>query len=416
MSVTRASRPSGAGILLAATSVGGSHLLLAPEAGARFGYGLLWVVLLAHLVKYPAFEFGSRYALATGESLLDAYARARGPKGWALWLGLIDMLLESIGVLAAITGLTASLLQAWFGGGLLMWSAVVAGSGVVLVLTGSARRLSRVCFSMMAVLALGTAAAFVAAPPSPSGVVQSLAPPRWPSGADWLIAAVLGWMPTGLGVSIWQSLWIVAQPVKTSMRSEERVRLGLRGFRGGYLTSLVLALVFLCLGASVLEPAGIEPHGEAVAIALSSMYTKSVGEWFGPVFLTTAAFALLSTVITCLDAFPRTLLETLRLLFPGRTWSSRARLSITVSYLSMAILGGGALLMAVPDPERLILWLGAVTFLISPVYYALNWLAVSRQIPDPALRPPRWLHALSAAGLLSLIWIAFRILRAPLGG
>ena len=78
----------GPGILLAATSIGASHLVLAPQAGARFGFELWWLVLLAHLVKYPAFEFGPRYAAATGQSLLSGYARMPGPRGCALWLFL----------------------------------------------------------------------------------------------------------------------------------------------------------------------------------------------------------------------------------------------------------------------------------------------------------------------------------------
>ena len=70
----------GPGILLAATSIGASHLVHAPRAGALFGFDLLWLVLAAHLFKYPAFEFGPRYAAATGEHLLDGYARVPGPR------------------------------------------------------------------------------------------------------------------------------------------------------------------------------------------------------------------------------------------------------------------------------------------------------------------------------------------------
>jgi len=60
----------GPGLLLAATSVGASHLVLAPRAGMLFGPSLLWLVLVAHVIKYPAFMLGRWYAMATGESLL----------------------------------------------------------------------------------------------------------------------------------------------------------------------------------------------------------------------------------------------------------------------------------------------------------------------------------------------------------
>ena len=63
----------GPGIVMAATAIGASHVILSPLAGARFGYGLLWLVLFSHLFKYPAFEFGARFAIATGTSLIRGY-------------------------------------------------------------------------------------------------------------------------------------------------------------------------------------------------------------------------------------------------------------------------------------------------------------------------------------------------------
>ena len=58
---------------MAATAIGTSHIVLAPVAGARFGYDLLWLILFAHLFKYPAFEFGARYAVATETSLIEGF-------------------------------------------------------------------------------------------------------------------------------------------------------------------------------------------------------------------------------------------------------------------------------------------------------------------------------------------------------
>ena len=55
----------GPGILFASTAIGVSHLVQSTKAGAEFGFGLLWAILLANLFKYPFFEYGSRYANAT---------------------------------------------------------------------------------------------------------------------------------------------------------------------------------------------------------------------------------------------------------------------------------------------------------------------------------------------------------------
>ena len=74
----------GPGFLLAATSIGASHLVMSPKAGSLFGWQLLWLVTATHLFKYHAFEAGPRYAAATGESLIAGYLRVPGPRGWAL--------------------------------------------------------------------------------------------------------------------------------------------------------------------------------------------------------------------------------------------------------------------------------------------------------------------------------------------
>ena len=65
----------GPGLLFAGAAIGVSHLVQSTRAGADFEFGLIWALVLIHLVKYPFFQFGPRYATATGESLLDGYKK-----------------------------------------------------------------------------------------------------------------------------------------------------------------------------------------------------------------------------------------------------------------------------------------------------------------------------------------------------
>ena len=68
-------RKLGPGLLFAGAAIGVSHLVQSTRAGADFGWGLIWALVLVNLFKYPFFQFGPRYALATGESLLDGYKK-----------------------------------------------------------------------------------------------------------------------------------------------------------------------------------------------------------------------------------------------------------------------------------------------------------------------------------------------------
>ena len=63
----------GPGLLFAGAAIGVSHLVQSTRAGAEFGMGLLWALILVNIFKYPFFQYGPRYATATGESLLDGY-------------------------------------------------------------------------------------------------------------------------------------------------------------------------------------------------------------------------------------------------------------------------------------------------------------------------------------------------------
>ena len=68
--MTKLLKKLGPGLLFAGAAVGVSHLVQSTKAGANFGFGLLWALLLINIIKYPFFQLGPSYASATGESLL----------------------------------------------------------------------------------------------------------------------------------------------------------------------------------------------------------------------------------------------------------------------------------------------------------------------------------------------------------
>jgi len=96
----------GPGFLFAAVSIGVSHLVQSTRAGAGHGLTLVVVIVVAMVLKYPLFEFGHRYAAATGTSLLEGY-RKQGKWTLVVYLGLT--LGTMFTVLAAVTAVTAAL-------------------------------------------------------------------------------------------------------------------------------------------------------------------------------------------------------------------------------------------------------------------------------------------------------------------
>ena len=97
----------GPGLIWAAAAIGVSHLVQSTRAGANYGFQLIIVVLLANLFKYPFFQFGPRYAIASGESLIAGYRRMGK---WVVYLFLILTIATMFTILAAVTSVTVGII------------------------------------------------------------------------------------------------------------------------------------------------------------------------------------------------------------------------------------------------------------------------------------------------------------------
>ena len=72
---------------------------------------MLWAVIAANILKYPFFEFGSRYANATGKSIIDGYLKlGRG----VLWTYLIITIGSMFFVCAVVTVVTGGFMDNLF--------------------------------------------------------------------------------------------------------------------------------------------------------------------------------------------------------------------------------------------------------------------------------------------------------------
>jgi Mn2+/Fe2+ NRAMP family transporter len=404
---------------MAATAIGASHLVLAPTAGAAFGYALLWVIPFSHLFKYPAFEFGPRFAIATGTSLLDGYGAVPGPRNWALWLFLLGTIVQGVTVLAGVLGVGAAVMAAGLPAGvpIPLLSLLLGLLCAMLLWSGGFDGLSALSKWMLLGLALMTAIAFVARPPS-GDVWQGLVTPAIPAGSLLLLGALLGWMPTGIDVSVWHSLWALERREAwdaAATRSGRAgpagsLKVGLTDMRLGYGLSFVLAVMFLSLGAEVLGPSGEIPAGAGVAITIARLYTEVLGAWTYPFFLAAAFFGMFSTAYGVLDGFPRAFRETIRRL--GAGWKERddaaGSPALEGQVLYWAFLFGSLALailetLLLPDPLILVTIAAVTSFLLGPVQYLLNYVCVTRLIPDRHLRPGTGLRIWAAAGIACML-------------
>src|SRR5690606_41738795 len=61
----------GPGLVVAATGVGAADMVATLVAGSRYGYGLLWAVVLGVILKIVLVEGAGRYTLSTGKTIFE---------------------------------------------------------------------------------------------------------------------------------------------------------------------------------------------------------------------------------------------------------------------------------------------------------------------------------------------------------
>ena len=367
----------GPGILFAGTAIGVSHLVQSTRAGADYGWTLWWAILAANLFKYPFFEIGSRYAAATGESILEAYLKQG--RGW-LWL-YAGLTISSMFAVTAAVGLVTGALIANLSGGFLD-----AQQGTVLILTlgalvlwvGGYHGLDRGMKILGLILVVVTLWIFVLALSGDEPQNGSLVIPfDWSDRTDFFfLIALMGWMPTALDLSSWNSLWTL-EKAKDEGRNFS-MRQVLFDFRLGYLISAGLAFLFLGIGALLLFGRGENFPDGAIGFTekLIQVYTSTLGGWSRPLILISSLSIMISTSFSVLDGFGRVMDRNTELLVGVGGTKRSYRL-----WISIVLFGGLSLIYVFPSGFKPLIDLATtLSFIIAPVIAFLNMRAL--RLPD----------------------------------
>lgn len=390
----------GPGLLFAGSAVGVSHLVQATQAGANYGYGLLWLVILIHFVKYPFFEFGPRYAAATGEDLITGYKKLGR---WVLILFAVITVLTMFIVQAVVTIVTASLAVNIFG----VFENPVAWAGVLLVICtailiiGKYKLLDNLIKIVIIVLTLSTLLAVILAFANDKITSPSLTfdLPIQGMGLVFLIA-LMGWMPAPLDLSVWHSIW--ANEKQKNTVEDFDLKHSLKDFRIGYFSSIILAVFFLSLGALVMFNSGEEfsASGAGFAAQLIQMYVTALGDWAKWLIAIAAFTTMFSTTLTCLDALPRTMSRATTLL------QNKAEEPKSYYWFWIILLIIGAmiiLLFFMQSMKQLVTVATILSFLTTPFFAVANYvLMTGKNVPEKS-KPNQILKVWSWFGIVFLI-------------
>ncbi|MCE2498676.1 MAG: Nramp family divalent metal transporter [Nitrosopumilaceae archaeon] len=456
----------GPGIMFACTAIGVSHLIQATRAGAEFGFALLGFVIAANLLKYPFYEFSSRYTSATGTSLIDGYLRL-GRSYLLLYLAIT--VASMFFVTGAVGFVTAGFMENLFSAEFLdQWTLVILFAVCAAILVaGRYTVLDSLIKVIAAVLVVSTILAFaIAVYNGPSEPVPGFEVPEVLSGAGiFFLIALMGWMPMPIDTSTWHSLWTLERIKQTGFRP--RLRETLLDFNVGYGITAVLAVLFLVLGTYIFFGSGEElPNNNSLfAGKIVTLYTETVGEWSELVISASAFSVMFGTIIAVLDGYSRALSRMTRMVGSLRGGPYRAAgkqaydggggdrgasdsdndrgggdrghgaghnhgtaaaaaaeplpatgvdahhddskgLRYPV-YIILLVAGSLAIVTFFGDKlKELVDFATIVSFMIAPVIALFNFRLVTGRYIERNMQPPAWLKVLACAGIAFLVGFA----------
>lgn len=384
----------GPGFLFAGAAIGVSHLVQSTRAGADFGFGLLWALLLINLVKYPFFQYGPRYASATGESLIEGYFKmGRG----VLIAYFVLTFATMFTIQTAVTIVTAGIASSLFGSGtMVIWTAIITAICFAILLLGRYKTLDSLMKIIVVSLTISTIIAVILATKTAQHIDFTQVLPKDAISVGFLIA-FMGWMPAPLDISIWHSVWTVE---KKKLNPAITAKQSLFDFNVGYLATTILAIGFVLLGALVMYGSDetFSSVGTQFANQLISMYTYSLGDWAKIIIGVAALTTMFSTTLTTLDASPRVMHLSSEILF------RRSFKKGYLSWLLLLIVGTLSIFFFFITEMGLLIKIATIlSFLTAPFYAILNYrLIISKHTPETA-RPSRFLKAYSLLSIVILV-------------
>ncbi|MAS98322.1 MAG: transporter [Kiritimatiellaceae bacterium] len=401
----------GPGILIACAAIGGSHLVWATRAGAEYGWTLLGLVLLANFLKFPFFYFGQHYTASTGESLLSGYKR-QGPIYLKTFIA-INLLTGSINI-AAVGMLTASLSMPFLG--FLNLELTHLTILIFLILSGILYfgnyavldRLSKwIILILTACTILAVVLALLNQNPTTAIVTKTEINPYTLASLAFIVS-LLGWMPAPIDLSTWSSLWMHSREAQTQHKASPKEVV--IDFSIGYGITTILACLFLALGALTLFETGAEIPQSGIQFSKQfiELYTSSIGAFAKPIIIIAAFFTMLSTTLTCLDGYPRSLATSFLLLKDASSTTNPVKKKhYSLMLVIYALVASLILLLFVKNLMSLLSFAATVAFLSSPILAWINLKVMTGSNVSPKHQPATWIKIISYIGIAFFTIISF---------
>jgi Mn2+/Fe2+ NRAMP family transporter len=289
-----ATRPTwklvGPGLVVAATGVGAADLVATLIAGSKFGYALLWTVVVGVVMKIVLVEGAGRYSLATGDTIYEGWTRLGK---WTHWyFGPYIVIWGFVYGAAAMagTGLPLHALLPFLP--VEAWGILSGLIGLALVWWGRYSLFEKVCAALVGVMFVTMVGAALLTLPNIPELLKGLVP-MIPEGGLVNVLSLAGGVGgtitlAAYGYWIREKGWTSPRHMRV-MRIDNTV---------AYVVTGIFVLATLIVGAELLYSAKIAvATGDKGLLDLGNVLGDRYGVWAGKVFLIGFWAAAMSSLV-----------------------------------------------------------------------------------------------------------------------
>lgn len=280
----------GPGLVVAATGVGAADMVATLVAGSRYGYGLLWAVLLGVVLKIILVEGAGRYTLATGNTIFEGW-RTLGR--WTTWyFGPYIMLWGFVYGATAMSSAAMPLAALFPGVDLKIWAVFMGLAGFAMVWWGHYALFEKVTAALVGLMFVTVVGLAIIAAPNIPEMVKGLVPviPRGGVLYTLALAGGVGGTITLAAYGYWlrEKGWYTPKWMRV-MRIDNTM---------AYVMTGIFVVAMLVVGAEVVRSAGVAlSAGDEGLLDLTTVLRERYGEVVGTGFLVGFWAASFSSVI-----------------------------------------------------------------------------------------------------------------------
>lgn len=381
----------GPAFVVGAWQFGPGNLASAVQAGSRFGYTLIWVIVVSTLLMIMFTDMSIRIAIVSRGSLVETIKDVLGRvTGGLAGIGVFAITLMFAVGNAVGSGLGLSLVL----GGSPVWWTLACTAAVALILF--ARRLygviEKVLLAIVAVMAVSFVVTAVLSRPDWSGAAGGLLPVI-PEGTGLLLVALVG-----TNFSINAAFYTGYAARERGLRRDQYRDTTLADTIPGIVAPGVMTALVIVAAAAVLGGA------EGSSLAQLAGVLEPVAGPAGRIIFALGFFgAAFSSMIANATAGGTLLADGLG--YGNRLSSVRVRLGI----LGVLVFGAAVTAVAGSSPVQLIIVAQALTVVIAPLLGILLILLANNRRLMGELRNRWWHNVVSVIGLLAILATCYRL-------